>query len=503
MDSDTVMNEQLLQASANELEQPSLGLRGVPVIRSSDTDSSLPVVPGDGPLAVIYVMRASPKKQTRTAKKYNPYDISKRLPPLVLTPPQTEPPADRNQYMTKDLIKAPYHPETSLPKLDDAGRPRILRLKKLHTSSSNGNRVSIVKCSTRFMQEVGDGRVYAAKVFIYDTWYKSSKGGAISGTRALPVQPFSNGLNTMQLELAAYERIGEAEGIMKKEKSYGFIMKSYAVFTAAHAHLFILMPNMRTDLRRHLNSSWYESPSKSAESRRIFSQITLGLAALHRIGIIHRDLKPENILLDNFDNIKIADFGSSLTTKTLRPFSDTEIIARGRAGSLPYQPPLWHSTMDDDGISEPVYGIEADYWALGVILLEMEMEQRVNPLPLVTKEDYEKWVDIHQIKDLSALAYEIEKFMQSYKLSPQACALVCHLIEPNPSERYTLEQILSDPYLGRKPDGTFEFGHISSARDPQCAKDTQPMKPPSVAIMEVPSYGWIHPDFRPSSAPLD
>lgn len=30
---------------------------------------------------------------------------------------------------------------------------------------------------------------------------------------------------------------------------------------------------------------------------------------IHKNGITHRDLKPENILLDQYNNIKILDFG--------------------------------------------------------------------------------------------------------------------------------------------------------------------------------------------------
>ena len=44
-------------------------------------------------------------------------------------------------------------------------------------------------------------------------------------------------------------------------------------------------------------------------SRYFFRQIIEGLEACHNKGVSHRDLKPENILLDEFYNIKLADFG--------------------------------------------------------------------------------------------------------------------------------------------------------------------------------------------------
>lgn len=45
------------------------------------------------------------------------------------------------------------------------------------------------------------------------------------------------------------------------------------------------------------------------DSQRIFRQLAAGLAYCHRKGISHRDLKLENLLLDEYKNIRIADFG--------------------------------------------------------------------------------------------------------------------------------------------------------------------------------------------------
>ena len=44
-----------------------------------------------------------------------------------------------------------------------------------------------------------------------------------------------------------------------------------------------------------------------------FIQSCLGVDFLHKKHIIHRDLKPENILLDSQNNVKLCDFGWSLT----------------------------------------------------------------------------------------------------------------------------------------------------------------------------------------------
>lgn len=47
------------------------------------------------------------------------------------------------------------------------------------------------------------------------------------------------------------------------------------------------------------------------EARRFFQQVISGVDYCHRHMIVHRDLKPENLLLDQYLNVKIADFGES------------------------------------------------------------------------------------------------------------------------------------------------------------------------------------------------
>ena len=45
------------------------------------------------------------------------------------------------------------------------------------------------------------------------------------------------------------------------------------------------------------------------DCRRYFQQMISALDYVHKMGIAHRDIKPENILLDQYNNIKLLDFG--------------------------------------------------------------------------------------------------------------------------------------------------------------------------------------------------
>lgn len=108
---------------------------------------------------------------------------------------------------------------------------------------------------------------------------------------------------------------------------------------ASHGELFDYLVS-----RRHL----------SAEvALNFFRQIIYGLDYLHLHAICHRDLKPENILLDEFDNIKIADFGFARWMRSN--------IAETSCGSPHYAAPEVIKGIQYDGRC-------ADVWSCGVIL---------------------------------------------------------------------------------------------------------------------------------------
>lgn len=87
-----------------------------------------------------------------------------------------------------------------------------------------------------------------------------------------------------------------------------------------------------------------------------FREIVYGIEYLHTHGICHRDLKPENILLDDFDHIKIADFGFARWMRAN--------IADTSCGSPHYAAPEVIKGIQYDGRC-------ADIWSMGVILFAL------------------------------------------------------------------------------------------------------------------------------------
>eukprot|EP01084_Bolivina_argentea_P229484 387299_1 len=110
----------------------------------------------------------------------------------------------------------------------------------------------------------------------------------------------------------------------------------------------------------------------------LFAQIVLGLAHCHSHKIIHRDLKPENIFLMSKHHAndrtctqqltaKIGDFGLS---KSL--ISDTVVDAMGRNERMDMTSATGTQTYAaPEQLSEDVYDVSADIYALGIILFEM------------------------------------------------------------------------------------------------------------------------------------
>jgi serine/threonine protein kinase len=68
------------------------------------------------------------------------------------------------------------------------------------------------------------------------------------------------------------------------------------------------MRHEKTNLRLVLEE---EKLSEDQKTKSIIYNLIKALNHLHASGIMHRDLKPANVLLDEFDRVKICDFGLS------------------------------------------------------------------------------------------------------------------------------------------------------------------------------------------------
>lgn len=95
------------------------------------------------------------------------------------------------------------------------------------------------------------------------------------------------------------------------------------------------------------------------EARFYCAELILAIERVHELGYMHRDIKPANILIDSKGHIKLGDLGCCIsidTTESLFP-----------VGTALYMSP----EMSDSTFGTTIYGPEADWWSVGIILYEL------------------------------------------------------------------------------------------------------------------------------------
>ncbi len=91
----------------------------------------------------------------------------------------------------------------------------------------------------------------------------------------------------------------------------------------------------------------------------IFNQILDAVAFAHQRGIIHRDIKPSNIIIDQYNNVKVMDFGIA------KALSDKGMTKTGtKLGTINYMSP--EQIMAEKDIDH-----RTDIFSLGITLYEM------------------------------------------------------------------------------------------------------------------------------------
>ncbi|KAH0785569.1 CAMK family protein kinase [Histomonas meleagridis] len=152
-------------------------------------------------------------------------------------------------------------------------------------------------------------------------------------------------------------------------------------------------------------------------AKRLFKQIVLTVGYCHSQNVVHRDLKPENLLLTEMNTVKLIDFGLA-SGHADQPLTD-------RCGSSCYISPESLTT-------KPYSGITADIWALGVILYALVD----GSLP---------W----NYQDSNIMYQQIINgdFPMPQTISIQCQDLIRGILTPDPSQRYSIDAILTHPWL--------------------------------------------------------
>jgi len=185
------------------------------------------------------------------------------------------------------------------------------------------------------------------------------------------------------------------------------------------------------------------------EASLVVKDIAVALKFLHDHGISHRDLKPDNILCVNEDEIVpivICDFNLASGISTIRGDTTPELYTP--VGSAEFMAP---EVVDAFVRDAPAYDKRCDLWSLGVILYIMLSGRP--PFQGNCDEDCE-WERGGSCRECQSVLWHSIldgdfNFPEDewYDVSVEAKDLISHLLVKEPSKRYSVDMVLSHPWL--------------------------------------------------------
>ncbi|XP_022521555.2 citron rho-interacting kinase isoform X2 [Astyanax mexicanus] len=241
------------------------------------------------------------------------------------------------------------------------------------------------------------------------------------------------------------------------------------------------------DLMALLNR--YEDQFDESMAQFYLAELVQAIHTVHQMGYVHRDVKPENVLIDRTGHIKLADFGSAAKLTANKTVGSSRLPV----GTQDFLAPEVLSSLS--GGPQCSYGLECDWWSLGVIAYEM----------VYMKSPFTDGTSAKTINNIMNFQRYL-KFPEEPKASSQFVDLVQSLL-CGPRDRLGYEGLRSHPFFSgvdwnvlrhtvppfvpslRAEDDTSNFEEPDRA--PRPAAQPQLQRPPGFQGQDLPFLGWF------------
>jgi translation initiation factor 2-alpha kinase 1 len=211
----------------------------------------------------------------------------------------------------------------------------------------------------------------------------------------------------------------------------------------------------------------------------VFIQLARGLDHIHEAGIVHRDIKPANCLAGEDGQFKIGDFGLSKVLRQTEtggpnatsPVNSTALVLVPSNTFSPQNADEWEDPLTmgigtasycaPEQVATDCYGVKADIFSLGLIMLELLCGFGT---------EHER---IHTFHDCRRGQLP-EKLEQMY---PEVAEIIKSCTKQDPSQRPSANALLNRPPLQRQDNDNNHQGlQMQSLRGMLKEKDTQIQK---------------------------
>jgi len=315
------------------------------------------------------------------------------------------------------------------------------------------------------VEELGRGQ--------YGTVYKAEKAGsalkyAIKEIRPVRVSNWNTAVMSNPLATDAPSQGSSAAAPVDRQTQRDLLEREVAVMERLDHPAVVNLYEVIDDIPNHTlylvmeyvgggtimpSSPHRWKPLGEARANEFFRQLCCAIEYCHERGVVHCDIKPDNLLLcDEFDHIKVADFGTS------RIYEDAPLLHEDNPSTLHYHEINDTSIWIEDLVGTPAFmspeayastsgraieGTSFDIWSAGVTLYCMLFGK----VPF--QQDDENGRSLGQV-----ICEDPVKFPQDPPVSERAKALIQKLLAKDPKGRPTIDEIFDDDWItdsGKNP----------------------------------------------------